>query len=263
MWNARKGLLNKGNTITDRIVHIVLHTDDWSVLSSSMSGNVRTDERVSGFAHMIPFSNDCVDKTRPFCRTTISFGGYNLPYYCGGDWDYCAEEDGNVQVWVPEAGVAVEGHEIPFNPWITSWRKSDSTVRCPWSQKQTASSETILQQRRSKQWKISMEKQWSLFISAIEDDTSLFPKSFSSTVPRSPPCTSFTSISSASRHHLPRWKEVSLFRDASCWVDEMESVIGKNTFDKLAREIAAELGKIPRVIQPIPFVVQAQPFWRR
>lgn len=37
----------------------------------------------------------------------------------------------------------------------------------------------------------------------------------------------------------------------------------KNTFDKLAREIAAELGKIPRVIQPILFVVQGQPFWRR
>lgn len=78
-----------------------------------------------------------------------------------------------------------------------------------------------------------------------------------------PTCTSFTSISSASRHHLPRWKEVSLFRDVSCWVDEMESVIGKNTFDKLAREIAAELGKIPRVTQPILFVVQAQPFWQR
>ena len=43
----------------------------------------------------------------------------------------------------------------------------------------------------------------------------------------------------------------------------MESVIGKNTFDKLAREIAAELGKIPRVTQPILFVVQAQPFWQR
>lgn len=92
---------------------------------------------------------------------------------------------------------------------------------------ETASSEIILQQRRSRQWKISTAKQWSLLISAIEDDTSLFPNTFSSTVPRSPPCTSFTSISSASRHHLPRWKEVSLFRDALCWVEEMGSVIRK------------------------------------
>ena len=92
---------------------------------------------------------------------------------------------------------------------------------------ETASSEIILQQRRSRQWKISTAKQWSLLISAIEDDTSLFPNTFSSTVPRSPPCTSFTSISSASRHHLPRWKEASLFRDALCWVEEMGSVIRK------------------------------------
>ena len=115
---------------------------------------------------------------------------------------------------------------------------------------ETASSEIILQQRRSRQWKISTAKQWSLLISAIEDDTSLFPNTFSSTVPRSPPCTSFTSISSASRHHLPRWKEASLFRDASCWVDEMGSVIGKNTFDKLAREIAAELGRSQGLYNP-------------
>lgn len=255
MWNARKGLLNKGNTITDRIVHIVLHTDDWSVLSSSMSGNVRTDERVSGFAHMIPFSNDCVDKTRPFCRTTISFGGYNLPYYCGGDWDYCAEEDGNVQVWVPEAGVAVEGHEIPFNPWITSWRKSDSTVR------------SVLGVRN----RFFRDYSPAAKIKAVED---LYGEAVEFAHQRDR--RRYKPVSKYLQQHSTAFPTLYLVYQylfcqpaSSAAVERSFSVQGcfmlgrrngkcykKNTFDKLAREIAAELGKIPRVIQPILFVVQ-------